>query len=419
MNTLRRLVSLLLCAFAVPTLAQIQKVEPHPPAAVTGAYGVPYTSDLESAVMLMWPHGVNARLVITSTVGTGSVTQTGNQQITLKTGASAGGAATLASRRAPRFSPQQSVRVTGSSPDMGCKVGVKKLLGAGTATLGYFFGCDPATGAFGIMYRNATGDHFIPQSQWNGADRFDGAGPSGIALGGNVPNFYVIDYRMGSGYTFFYIELPNKELTLVHSFSWRNTTTASGVSEGNLPLRVEVANTTNTTDVTFRVGPMVAQTSEPTSPLGVDWAYSKKITAGNGVETNVFTVRNNATWNGTGGPRDNNVRLMLKALAFAATGGGANATTYCDLHLNATVTGAVFADLSANDSIVAIDTTGTTLSVVGSVVFGFPVVTNSTAIIDLTPYRFRLNPGETYTVCCEGDGATVDVRGALTWVEEW
>lgn len=394
---------------------------------LTNANGLQTISDREVAVALLWPHGINARQVSTTVANGGTVTQNivggaSVQNVILATSANAAGSAIMASLAAPRFTPQQSVRVLFSSPAFACVVGNQKWIGTGLPSpgLGYFFGCDPTTGTFGVMYRNSTGDHFTPRSAWNGY-KLDGTTgqPTSEVFDPTKTNFYIIEYRMGAGLTQFFVQFPGKTPTLVHQMQWRNTATSSGVAEGFLPLHAENINVGSAANNTITVGPMVSLTEVGSDPVGVHWAHSNSKTVANGVFSNVWTLQNKSTWNGTGGPTPNRVRLRLHSLSLSAVGGGANGLATCDIMKSATLGGVpAYTDIDANNSIAAADVAGTTVTG-GYNVFTMSIATGSAQAFDLAPYRLRLHPGETYTMSCAGDGAAVTVRVGASWVEEW
>lgn len=390
--------------------------------ALTNSLGTALNARHEVQVALLWPHGFNTRIITDDSVNGGSVTyNANNQNATLATGVAANGGAGWHTNASARFTPQQAVRMIFSTRGFTCVVGNRKIIGVGTDTLGYFIGCDPVTGLFGVMYRSGGTDHWIPRASWNGY-KFDGTTgqPTSEVYDPTMSGFYAIDYRMGTGTTQFFMAFPGKIMNLMHELRYRNTALGSGVAEGFLPARIENVNVGSTANNTMLAGPMAILAEVGSDPVGVNWAYSaRKNGVGNGVPTNLFTLRNNTTWNGTGGPITNRVRLRLQSLTAAVTGGGTNATALCELALDATVAGVpAFTDINAQNSIAAVDTAGTTVSG-GSNVYNLALSTGTAQTVDVSGLRHRLNPGERWVFTCQGDGATVDVRLGASWVEEW
>lgn len=116
-----------------------------------------------------------------------------------------------------------------------------------------------ATSAVGTFAQNVAGaapdDTWTAQENWNGDDKFDGSGITGVTLDPTNGNVYQIKYQwLGYGLLSFFVEDPaDGELHLVHAIPYANTYTTPSMGDASLPFMSEAKNTTNNTALTVSV----------------------------------------------------------------------------------------------------------------------------------------------------------------------
>jgi len=133
------------------------------------------------------------------------------------------------------------------------------------------------------------------------------------------------------------------------------------------------------------------------------------IKSGITTETNIISLQNASTFQGFTN------RIVVEGTIFScASDGTKTATVY--IKQGVTLGGTPsFSDIDATNSVASIDTAGTTVTG-GSTVLAIPLAKVDSRVLDMTPFRFRLYPGQTMTFSAESSSAT-EIDIGLNWQE--
>lgn len=358
-----------------------------------------------------FPYTINTLIINVSTTGSGSATQI-NGQVALSSGTTANSSAAIQTRENLRFSTGMAIRALFHATFSSGAAGGAQAIGLGDPSEGLFFGYNGTQ--FGVLIRSNGTDQWISQSDWN-IDQMDGSGASGLTLDPTMGNIYGIR-RLGSefGTIEFYVSDPmTTELLPVHRVSNANQSDQTLIQAKNLPLRAEVANDTNTSDLLLRTAWAIAGVEGiPNDKIETRQAfYSTKEVPAN-VETNVFTLRNKETIGAV--PNRTPIRFLM--LSVAAQAGTINVSF--NIRRNAALTGdTTFTDIDSNNSVIAYNTNGDYVAGTGSISLPLQVASFDSYVVDLTPLDMPLPIGETITVTAFTQDAVSRCSVGLSWME--
>lgn len=113
-------------------------------------------------------------------------------------------------------------------------------------------GASTAAGTFAQTLAGAAPtEDWTAQASWNGVDKFDGNGITGVSLDPTKLNVFQISIQyLGAGLIAFYAEDPDDgEMHLLHSIEYANANTIPSIDNPNLPFYMAAENTSNTTDL--------------------------------------------------------------------------------------------------------------------------------------------------------------------------
>lgn len=271
-----------------------------------------------------------------------------------------------------------------------------------------------ATTAVGTFSSNVTGvaptEDFIAQSSWNGADKFDGTGVTGVTLVPTYGNVYQIRYQyLGFGGIQFFLEDPDDlELHLVHTIEYNNANTTPSLGDPSLPLAIKATNTSNTSNISIKTASMAAFAEgyypEVGSRIG---AYNTKTTVTTSLLP-IISVRQGLVFNSIA------VATFSRLLGAAMSVEHTKPITIVFLR-NATITGASWSAIGSNFSI-QVDTSATAVTN-GTQILSVPLGKTGQQYISLVEDEFAgvLLPGETICIAAiansgTGGEATVAIR---------
>lgn len=373
------------------------------------AFGLLSANPETPIVTIDYPYNINSSQVNTTTANGGTVTQA-NSQAVLQTGTNSAGSAILESIISARYSPGQGQIGRFTAAFTAGKANSQQEIGIGDSTDGFFFGYQGAT--FGIFRRQNGTDFFIPQSQWNGLDRFDGNGPSGATINPTLGNVYMIRYQwLGYGAIRYWIEDPTTGvLTLVHTILYANTVITPSVFNPNLPVHARVVNSGNATNLTLLSASMGIYAEGPPNETGVRWSVGNRKT-GITTETSVFALQNKSTFAGA----TNRARIHVDSIGSALSGGP---DSQYRLVLNPTLGGSPsFTDIATTQSVAAFDVAGTTVTG-GRELRRGPSTGNFQASEDISSMEIRINPGDVLVCAVSSFAGGVAGNLSLSWREE-
>jgi len=275
-------------------------------------------------------------------------------------------------------------------------------------------GATTAVGGFAQTVAGVTStDTWVPQASWNGDDKFDGAGVTGVTLDPTKGNVFQIKFQfLGFGAIEYFVEDPNDgELHLVHTIAYANANTVPSLNNPSFPLRVESINTTNTTDIAVSTASMAAFVEGKHSFAGLRAGFKADTTLASAAETPVLTVGVKLTQNAVV-----NQTKMKMFLASAAVDHTKPVTL--NFYRNVTLTGASFTDYDT-DSGLHSDIAATAFTG-GTFLFALPLGKAGNAIINLPEAVIAADasPGDTITVTADPvSGTNADVIVAFYVIE--
>jgi hypothetical protein len=372
------------------------------------AFGEASVAAPEAQVLIHFPYNLNTDIVSTDTSGSGAVTHSG-QFAVVASGAATSSSGTLNSIKTLNYHPGMGGLCRFTTIFGTGTLGNTQIAGVGSDTDGFFFGYNETS--FGILLRAGSSDTWIPQTSWN-TDPMDGTGPSGMTLDTSKGNVFQIRYQwLGFGAIRFYIENESTgNLEQVHRIDYTNANTTVSVNNPSFPFHAQSINTTNSTDIQLKIPSIGMYVEGKVSGVGSTrnaFENAKTITT----ETNIFTIRVRTTFESV----VNLVDIQPDFLALAADG---TKNVVFRVYVNATLGGTPsFSNLRVNNSVVEVDTAGTTVSG-GVLVASIPVGKAQSTNITFPGNEVILTPGASLTVSAESSGSN-DVIAAFSWRERF
>jgi len=387
-----------------------------------GAFG-----DLEVAgltPLLQWAFVTGLRDQLgTATTANSATVDTVTGKLRLQSGTNAAGSAIYQSVKPAAYRPGQGLTWRGTPTWVGGAASSRQFIGFGNTVDGYFLGY--LNTAFGFLHRIGSSDaDFVAQTSWNG-DKCDGTGPSGFTWDKTkgVPCMFKIPY-LGHGNVTLWVQNPTTSAwILCHTLQYANSSASPQVTNPSLSLYAESVNAGNTGNLVSYITCAAVLLDGPRDYIGANFATDNgksTITT----QTNVLTLKNCTSVNGV----TNRAMGRIRSISFAYDGGNGRSTlraiknttlggspSFSAISGTVTDTG-VATTLTAAQSIMSVDTAGTTVSG-GIVIFSGVCARNAGFDIDLVPYNIFMAAGETLTfaMTCSASG---DVSVAVNWQED-
>ena len=264
-----------------------------------------------------------------------------------------------------------------------------------------------ATTAIGTFAQTVVGvaatDTWVPQASWNGADKFDGAGVTGITLDPTKGNVFQVKFQyLGFGAIKYFLEDPNDgEFHLVHTVAYSNTNTVPSLDNPSFPMRLESINTANTSDISCSTASLAAFIEGTHAYQGLRAGVKHTATLATAAETPLLTIGPKISQN----DKVNQTKLKFFLVSAAVNH---NKPVTVNYYRNAVLTGASFTDFNA-DSGIHTDVAATAITG-GQFMFALPLAPQGNAVFQLPASIIAsdLGPGDTITVTAEplsGTGA--------------
>jgi len=217
-----------------------------------------------------------------------------------------------------------------------------------------------ATTAVGTFAQNVAGvaqtDTWTPQASWNGEDKFDGAGSTGVTLDPLKGNVFAIKYQwLGYGLITFLVEDPDDgEFHMVHGIRYANSATTPSLGDPSLFLMAQVKNTTNNTAVTLKTASMAAFHEGPWPVTGVRKGVRNTKTNVTSSLLPILSVRENVHFSSRA------VQTFARVIRAAMAVEHTKPVTIV-MYRNATLTGASWTSVGSTTSL-QYDTSATAIS---------------------------------------------------------
>jgi hypothetical protein len=338
-------------------------------------------------------------------VSTGTIDQN-NAMLNLQTGTAADGFAQLTSSQSLRYVPGYEAFLfetgvfTAGVPDSFQREGLY------TDDDGFFVGYEGET--FGFTRRRAGVDNFYPLTTE------DLTFADGTVLDPTKGNIFRISYGF-LGFATITLEAMNQEggLEVIKKIKWPNTSTETHIQNTYLPVRAEVGNTGNTTNLKLSVGSICAGIADGASAdiTGRVRAFPAPETAI--INGTLIVYRNKTDFTG----KENRITARLKKISAAVDGNKpARFTIYRDpAYLNTPTWTDVETDGSIMEySIDASIDVANSFDVVDSFILGRLDSIND--VIDTL--NLFLVPGQSFGIQVQSQNTT-DANFSYTWNEEF
>jgi VCBS repeat-containing protein len=288
---------------------------------------------------------------------------------------------------------------------------------AGTASGAYGLTASTAVGSFAQTKAGAgASDTWVPQASWNGYDKLDGTGASGVTLDPTKYNVYQFGIQyLGAGVVTFQVEVVptngnNADFVTVHTLRLPNTLTTTSFSNPSFPFTMAAYSLGSTTDLTIKCGSFAGFIEGQKRLHGNRFCYVDTSTSVDSGSYHVlFTVQNSRYYQGKTNQAVINIVSLSAALKAnqpctiyliknATLVGNPNFSSYATNSCSTSDTAATTCTFSTNDQIVWAGLLGDT----GDLDHHF-----NTLIEELT-----IQPGESYTVAARTAASTASYVSA-------
>ncbi len=279
---------------------------------------------------------------------------------------------------------------------------------------GFMVGYDGTTFGFHRFQNDAKTS--VAQSAWD--DPMDGTGPSGMTLDQTKLNVFFIQFQyLGAGpINLFMADDDTTNIILVHTLDYPNVNITPSVHMPNFHHTIWVNNKATTSDIVLKGASYAyfiegkTELIELHMPINSSGIREKTTVT---TEVAIFTIRNRATYFS----KTNFIDILMLGIAASIEANAANNLGNIRVVKNTTLGGAPsYSDINTNNSVVEIDTSGTTLTGGTDVTDGFMAGKNDTFNEALILKKIILNPGDTLTVSgTSANSATIDA--SVAWKE--
>lgn len=385
------------------------------------AFGDTRTVELSPVFQGSFEYTVDNTEITTNTVVNGGTVTQNNAMAVIGTSTTTSSTALLVSKQHARYRSGFGglLRFTAlyTSPVAGTEQyhGIMDEVGSSAAFKnGYGIGYDGTT--FGIHRWQNDVKTSIAQADWD--DPLDGTGVSKMTLDQTKINVWAISFQyLGAGAIRIMVEDDiTGRFIVVHTILYANLNTVPSVFNPNFHYSMWVNNGSTTSDIIIKGASfayfiegftLLRELHQPQQSSGT--VEKTSVTT----EVAIFTIRNKSTYQS----KTNFIDIVPELLTASIEASSANNLGKIRLLLNTSLGGTPsFSDINTSDSVIDIDTAGTTTSTAKELLSINLAGKNDRIFIDLTPYKFLISPGETLTITgTSANSATIDA--SLLWKE--
>lgn len=373
----------------------------------TTSFGEISTAEMTPVVQADFIYNINPQSLRTSSSGNASVTHEDNKAMLHACGSNSQIA--VSTRRFMKYRPGQGSRIQFTAIYTQGVQGNTQLCGVGTNTNGLFFGYSGTD--FGVMKVRESVKGWVPQSEWN-VDKCDGTGASGFIIDPTKGNVYRINFQwLGFGALTFSVEdSATGAFMPVHRIKYANMHTETSIGNPSMPIRFEIANTTNDDDIHLCMTSCCAFVEGKVVRLGPRYAVDNEKNISSSNYVNILSVKNSDTFHG----RDNFIPAYIKFLNTSCVG-SSNVTV--SLIRGATLDNSnSWYSLESNISTMQVNCEAQIISG-GVCKFTYAMSAADSKVIDLDKYMLYIDPGETFTIAAKSSDVS-SVAASLAWVED-
>lgn len=214
-------------------------------------FGSQFVEGIYDNIQINFATDIPSALVSSSTVGTGTNTQSAAQAL-LQTGTGSTGSATLVSRSKLIYRPGHESRVNFTAAFTTGVASSTQYAGLFDTSNGFFIGYNGTT--FVVVRRSGGSDTVITRADWNGnlATAFTRSGVA-EAIDFTKGNVYRIRFGwLGNSVINFEVLSPDGNWALMHQIKFPNSSSVASIQNPDLPMRMQATNAGNTTNITLR-----------------------------------------------------------------------------------------------------------------------------------------------------------------------
>lgn len=385
------------------------------------SFGEQLVAQLYPQFQISFEYTVSNTEINTNTVtGSGTVTQADAMAI-IGTGTTTGSKAQLESAHHARYRPGMGgvIRFSSlfSTPVAGTKqyFAIADELGSSaTFKNGLGIGYNGTTLSI-ARWQNDTLNE-VARSSWN--DKLDGTGASGVTLDTTKLNvFYITFQYLGAGPMYFWMIHPTTGVPFIfHTIAYGNANVVPSTYMPNFSFIVLADNGATTSNIVMKCGSYAYFVEGMTNLIDTHQIQNSSNTRQKTTVTTevaILTIRNKSTF----ASKTNHIDILLEKFSGSIEASSANNLGEVRLVKNATLGGVPsWSDINTTNSIVEIDTSGTTVTGGKELTASELAGKNAQVNENLVPYEFIIHPGETVTI--SGSSAnSATIRAALLWRE--
>lgn len=266
-------------------------------------------------------------------------------------------------------------------------------------------------------YHRFQNDTLITTALANWDDPLDGTGASGATIDITKLNVFFIQYQyLWAGAIKIFFEVPNWDVVLVNTDQYAGANTEPSVHNPNFFFHMHVDNKATTSNLIIKSSSYAYFVEGKTrfielhQPQNSSWIKTKNTVT---TEIAIFTIRNKTTY----ASKTNFIDVFIENITASIEASSANNLGSVRLVKNATLGGAPsFNSINTTNSVVEIDTAGTTVTWGNEFITTTLAGKNDKAWLDLTTLDTILNPWESITLAgTSANSATIN--WALLWKE--
>lgn len=296
-----------------------------------------------------------------------------------------------------------------------------KFAGLSDGTNGIEFQLSGTTLQFIVYSASSNGNETVAQASWN-LDKLNGTGPSGLTLDVTKTQILVIDYQaLYVGRVRVGFDIGGKVI-YAHEFNHANLIASPYIQYASLPVRCGMTCTgTVSTTMRFICSSVMSENSQ-THVSGIPNVISGSVTAANGADTHILSIRPKTTYNSI----TNRTKIVIQDIDIVVTG---NSSIIWKLAIGQAISGTTtFADVNTTYSSMEYNTAGT-LSGSPALVLdsGFIASSNNSkgnvqnAISARVPLTLdaagAVRANGTLTLMVQGIGGTSACQASICWIE--
>ena len=279
---------------------------------------------------------------------------------------------------------------------------------------GYIVGYDGLT----LGYHRFQNDTKITKAIADWDDPLDGSGASRATISPTNLNVFFIQYQyLGAGAIKIYFEKQDGTIVLVHTEKYAGLFSEPSTHNPNFHFGIHVNNKATSDNLTIKCASYAYLVEGRTSLIELHQPQNssgtqEKLTVT--AEVAILTIRNRATY----ASKNNFIDIQIEGVSASIEANSANNLANIRIVKDTLLGGTpVFSNINTNNSVVEIDTSGTTLTGGTEVVLPISLAgKNDTGFRDTVNLRLLLGSGETLTI----SGASVNsatIRAGISWRE--